>query len=307
MSPVALRITSRYLPRKRTLHFTWASGAAACCHFTQIHGQAWPEERIVPEEAIVSVHHRSHVAVLTIDNPPVNALSSHTLAALDSALSVVEASPETKAIIITGAGEKAFAAGADIRELDAARDVDGGRELTQRGQSLFARIAGFRLPVIAAINGVAFGGGLELALACHLRLCSERALLGQTEINLGIMPGWGGTQRLSRLIGPSRALALILTGDRMDAAEGYRIGLVDRVAPPEKLMEEAFSLAERIAARSAPAVQSALRALVDGLEMPLDAALRHEAELFVALMGSRDAAEGFRAFFEKRPPYFTDA
>jgi enoyl-CoA hydratase/carnithine racemase len=245
--------------------------------------------------------------MLTIDSPPVNALSSRALAALDSALTGIEALPGTKAAIITGAGEKAFAGGANIRELDAARDVDGGRELTQRGQALFDRIAGFGLPVIAAINGVAFGGGLELALACHLRLCSERALLGQTEINLGIMPGWGATQRLPRLIGASRALALILTGDRIDAAEAYRIGLVDRVVPAEKLVEEAFSLAESIAARSAPAVRSALRALVDGLEMPLDAGLRHEAELFVALMGSRDAAEGFRAFFEKRPPHFTDA
>jgi enoyl-CoA hydratase/carnithine racemase len=261
----------------------------------------------VPEETIVSVHHRGHVATLIIDNPPVNALSSRTLAALDSALTAIEASPETKAAIITGAGEKAFAGGADIRELEAARDVDGGRELTRCGQSLFARIAGFRLPVIAAINGVAFGGGLELALACHLRLCSTRALLGQTEINLGIMPGWGGTQRLPRLIGPSRALALILTGDRVDAAEAYRIGLVDRVAPAEKLLEEAFSLAECIAVKSAPATRSALRALVDGLEMPLDTALRREADLFVALMASHDAAEGFRAFFEKRPPRFTDA
>ena len=117
--------------------------------------------------------------------------------------------------------------------MNAARDVDDGRELTRRGQALFDRIAGFRLPVIAAINGGAYGGGLELALACHLRVCSDGARLGQTEINLGIMPGWGGTQRLPRLVGPSRALALILTGDPVDAAEAYRIGLVDQVAPAD--------------------------------------------------------------------------
>jgi enoyl-CoA hydratase/carnithine racemase len=250
---------------------------------------------------------RDRVAILTIDNPPVNALSLRTIAGLDSALDAIEVAPESKVVIITGAGNKAFAGGADIRELDAARSIDGGREITQRGQALFDRIAGFRLPVIAAINGVAFGGGLELALACHLRVCSEQARLGQTEINLGIMPGWGGTQRLPRLVGPSRALALILTGDPIDSAEAHRIGLVDRVAPADGLLEATLVLADRVAARSGPAVESALRALVDGFEMPLDAALRHEADLFVALMASQDAAEGFQAFFEKRPPHFTDS
>jgi enoyl-CoA hydratase len=270
-------------------------------------GQSWSREGIVPEETVCTVQKHGHIALLAIDNPPVNALSLRTLAALDLALDAVEASEEAKVVIITGVGQKAFVGGADIRELDAARGVDGGRELTERGQALFNRVAGFRAPVIAAINGVAFGGGLELALACHLRICSDSALMGQTEINLGIMPGWGGTQRLPRLIGPARALALILTGDRVDALEAHRIGLVHRVVPAEALMDEALALGERIVEKSAPAVASALRALVDGLEMPLDAALRHEADLFVALMGTAGAAEGFRAFFEKRPPRFTDS
>jgi enoyl-CoA hydratase len=210
-------------------------------------------------------------------------------------------------VVITGAGSKLFAGGADIRELSAARGMDDGRELIRRGQALCDRVAGFRLPVIAAINGGAFGGGLELALACHLRVCSDRARLGQTEINLGIMPGWGGTQRLPRLIGSARALALILTGDLADAAEALRIGLVDQVVPADELMAKALLLAERIASRSAPATQSALRAVVDGLEMPLDVALRYEADLFTALMVSDDAGEGFQAFFEKRPPHFMDS
>jgi enoyl-CoA hydratase/carnithine racemase len=249
---------------------------------------------------------RNRIAILTIDNPPVNALSMAVLSALEAALSAAEADAAAHAIVITGAGEKAFAGGADIRELDVARTVDGGRALTARGQALFDHIAGCRKPVIAAINGVAFGGGLELALACHLRVCSERAQMGQTEINLGIMPGWGGTQRLPRLVGPSRALALILTGDRMDAGEALRIGLVDRVTAPDAVLAEALSLAERIAGKSAPAVESALRAVMEGAEMPLDEALRLEGEYFIRQMGADDAREGFRAFFEKRQPTFTD-
>jgi len=259
------------------------------------------------DETPIKIEHLGRVVTLTIDNPPVNALSTRTLAALDTALDAIAASAGPKVVIITGAGAKLFVGGADIRELNAARDVDDGRELTRRGQALFDRIAGFHLPVIAAINGGAYGGGLELALACHLRVCSDGARLGQTEINLGIMPGWGGTQRLPRLVGSSRALALILTGDPVDAAEAYRIGLVDQVAPSAELMEKALLLAERIASRSAPATRSALRAVMDGLEMPLDVALRHEAELFIALMASDDAGEGFQAFFEKRPPHFMDS
>ncbi len=258
------------------------------------------------DEAPINIEHLGRIAKLTIDNPPVNALSTRTLAALGAALDAIGAASESKVVIITGAGSKLFAGGADIRELNAARGVDAGRELARCGQALCDQIAGFRLPVIAAINGGAYGGGLELALACHLRVCSDGARLGQTEINLGIMPGWGGTQRLPRLISASRALALILTGDPVDATEAYRIGLVDQVAPAEELLERALLLAERVASRSAPATQAALRAVMDGIEMPLDVALRHEAELFSALMASDDAGEGFQAFFEKRPPHFMD-
>lgn len=259
------------------------------------------------DETPIRVEHLGRVVTLTLDNPPVNALSTRALAALDTALDAIEAASEPRVVLITGAGSKLFAGGADIRDLNAARGVDAGRELTRRGQALFDRIAGFRLPVIAAINGGAYGGGLELALACHLRVCSDEARLGQTEINLGIMPGWGGTQRLSRLVGPARALALILTGDPVDAAEAFRIGLVDQVVPAAELMDKALLFSERIASRSAPATQSALRAVVEGMEMPLEDGLRHEADLFVALMASDDAGEGFQAFFEKRPPHFTDS
>lgn len=255
---------------------------------------------------LVHVQHADRVAILTIDNPPVNALSSAVLSALADALTAAETDLAIKAVIITGAGEKAFAGGADIRELDAARTGDGGRALAELGQALFDGVAGCRKPVIAAMNGVAFGGGMELALACHLRVCSERAQMGQTEINLGVMPGWGGTQRLPRLVGPSRALALILTGDRIDAGEALRIGLVDRVTAPDAVLAEALSLAGRIAKKSAPAVESGLLAVIQGLEMPLDEGLRLERDLFIRQMGADDAREGFRAFFEKRPPTFTD-
>jgi len=261
----------------------------------------------MPDSTPVRRQRQDRVAILTIDNPPVNALSRAALTALEAELASAEADPDVRAIIITGAGERAFAGGADIRELDAARSVDGGRALTAQGQALFDHIAGCEKPVIAAINGVAYGGGMELALACHLRYCSERAQMGQTEINLGIMPGWGGTQRLPRLVGPARALALILTGDRIDAAEALRIGLVDHVAPPDEVVAEALALAGRIAAKSAPAVAAALLAVNSGMELPLEAGLKFEAESFIRLMGADDAREGFQAFFEKRPPTFTDS
>jgi enoyl-CoA hydratase/carnithine racemase len=254
----------------------------------------------------VTVQREDRVAVVTLDNPPVNTLSMAALEALSAAVGTAEADPVVKAIVITGAGGKAFSAGADLREMDAARAADGGRAYIDRGQALCAQIAACSKPVVAAVNGVAFGGGLELALACHLRVCSEQARLGQTEINLGIMPGWGGSQRLPRLVGPARALALILTGDTIDAQAAHRIGVVDFLAPTEETMATALALAGRIAAKSGPAVAFALRAVVDGNKMPLENGLRHEADLFVALMGSDDAREGFAAFFEKRPPHFTD-
>jgi enoyl-CoA hydratase/carnithine racemase len=256
--------------------------------------------------APVGVQHDGRVAILTLHNPPVNALSLATTAALEQALAAQASDPATRVIIITGAGDKIFAGGADIRELAAATTADHGLAITTRGQMMCNAVAKCPTPVIAAMNGAAYGGGLELALACHLRVCSDQARMGQTEINLGLMPGWGGTQRLARLVGPARALALILTGDRIDAVEAHSIGLVDRLVPPDRVLFEALELANRIAARSGPAIRAALRAVLEGLEMPLDAALRDEADHFIALMAGADAHEGLNAFLEKRPPTFTD-
>jgi enoyl-CoA hydratase len=241
-------------------------------------------------------------AVVTLNRPKVmNALNRALFADLDDAFSGLAGDSAVRAIILTGAGEKAFAAGADIGEL-ASLSATEGQELARRGQAVFRRIETCGKPVIAAIQGFALGGGCELAMACTIRIASERARLGQPEVKLGLLPGYGGTQRLPRLVGKGAALKLLLTGDMVGAEEAFRIGLVDEVVPAEALMSRAETLARAIALQAPLAVAACLRAVDVGYDLPLDAGLDFEASLFGLACSTEDKAEGTRAFLEKRAP-----
>ena len=246
------------------------------------------------------------VALITLNRPTVlNALNVALLGELSAALAAIEADPSVHVAILTGAGERAFAAGADIAELNALPSVIGGATLARAGQRLTLQMEGMRTPVIAAVNGFAIGGGCELAMGCDVRIASERAKFGQPEINLGLIPGYGGSQRAARLAGRGMAMLLCLTGEMIDAAEALRIGLVERVVPHAELLAEAKRIAGVIATKSPLAVAAAKRAIDEGAGLPLAAALEIEALHFGSLIGTRDFAEGTRAFLEKRPPVFT--
>lgn len=245
------------------------------------------------------------LATITLDRPAVlNALNAATLAELDLVLDDLAADPAVRVVLLTGAGDRAFAAGADIREL-APLTADEGRAFALRGQSVFRKIEKLGKPVIACIQGFALGGGCELAMACTLRLAADNARLGQPEVKLGIVAGYGGTQRLPRLVGRAAALKLLLTGAPIDAPEALRIGLVDEVIPAAQLMQRAEALALQIAANAPLAVAETLRAVDQGLDLPLDDALDREAASFGHLCGSADKAEGAAAFLAKRPPVWT--
>jgi enoyl-CoA hydratase/carnithine racemase len=262
------------------------------------------------EDSYVSVRIDERIATVTIDHPKVNALSDVVMTQLDATLDRVIADDEVKVVLISGAGQIAFAAGADIRQMAsfaAAGDKATAREFIRKGQALFDKIEGCPKPVIAAVNGAALGGGLELALACHVRILSERAVLAAAESNLGLAPGWGGSQRLARLAGAGRALEWILTGDPIGAQEAWRIGLANRVVPQERLLAEALTLAQKLAAKSKLTNAAAIREVIYGLTLPPAEALAYEAEQFVGLIGSHDAAEGLAAFLQKRPAEFTDS
>jgi enoyl-CoA hydratase len=241
-------------------------------------------------------------AVVTLNRPKVmNALNRALFSELDDVFTSLAKDPGVRAILLTGAGEKAFAAGADISELAGLSAVDG-QQLAQRGQSVFRRIETCGKPVIAAIQGFALGGGCELAMACTIRIASERARLGQPEVKLGLLPGYGGTQRLPRLVGKGAALKLLLTGDMVDAEEAFRIGLVDEVVPAEALMARAETLARAIAQQAPLAVAGCLRSVEAGYDLPIEAGLELEASLFGLACATEDKAEGTRAFLEKRAP-----
>ena len=243
------------------------------------------------------------VVTIAINHPPLNVLSAQVGRELGEALDRIESDSAASVVILTGSGDRAFAAGADIRELQRLSGSDA-EEMTHRWHRLFRRIEGFRLPVIAAVNGVALGGGCELAMACDMRYASEKARFGQPEINLGLIPGWGGTQRLARLIGRGRALELMMTGDMFDAAEAERLGLVNRVTAPEALMETVGELAGRMAAKGNVALASIKTCVNEGLDKALDEALALEAREFGAVSSTADKAEGIAAFLEKRPAVF---
>jgi enoyl-CoA hydratase len=244
------------------------------------------------------------VLVITINRPKVlNALHAPTLDELGQAFDAARIDPEIRVVILTGAGEKSFVAGADINELAQQTPV-AGREHARRGQALFDRVERLGKPVIAAVNGFALGGGCELAMACTLRLAADHAKFGQPEINLGLMPGYGGSQRLPRLVGRGRALELLLTGNSIGADEAWRIGLVNRVVPAADLMTEARQLAQTLASKPPVALRYILDAVAGGLEMSFADAETYEATLFGLVSTTDDMREGTRAFLEKRKPLF---
>ncbi len=240
---------------------------------------------------------------LTINRPEVrNALTQALMEELGEAIEQAEKDDEVRVLIVTGAGDKSFVSGADIGEVGARNTLTelGSNSRIRRG--VYARLEHSFKPSIAAVNGYAFGGGCELALACTLRIAADSARFGQPEINLGIMPGLGGTQRLARLVGKGRAMELILTGDPIDAQEALRIGLVNKVVPAAQLMAEAKALAKKLASKSPLALRAAKDAVDYGADMSLAAALEFENRLFAMLSGSADKAEGVAAFLEKRKP-----
>jgi enoyl-CoA hydratase len=244
------------------------------------------------------------VATVTISRPRVlNALNSQTLDELRRAMLDLKRDEAIRVIVLTGAGDKAFVAGADINELAAQTPVSG-REHALAGQHVFDIIENLGKPVIAAINGYALGGGCELAMACTLRLAADSAKIGQPEINLGLLPGYGGTQRLPRLVGKGRALALMLTGRPITAIEAERIGLVNRVVPAADLPGEARALAMSLATQAPIAMRYILEAVHKGLEMPFAEGCIHEATLFGLVAATDDMREGTRAFLDKRNPAF---
>ena len=244
------------------------------------------------------------VAVVTINRPKVlNALDTRTLEELRRVFVELQQDAAVRCVVLTGAGEKSFVAGADINELAVQSPTDG-REHALRGQQVLELIENLGKPVIAAINGYALGGGCELAMACTLRLAGDSARLGQPEVNLGIIPGYAGTQRLTRLVGSGRALELLLTGDQISAAEAHRIGLVNRVVPASELMTEAKKLAAALAAKAPIAVRYIIEAVNRGTQQPLREAQVFEATLFGLIASTDDMREGTSAFLAKRKPEF---
>lgn len=258
------------------------------------------------EYQYIKVAIEDRTAILTIDHPPANAFNTQTVLDLEAAFDEVSKNPEVKTIIITGAGQF-FVAGADINEIAALKGSEEARTVVKRGQALFSLIEASQKPVIAAINGrVCLGGGNELAMACHIRLAEDGVRFGQPEMNLGIIPGWGGTQRLPRYVGKGKALELILTGDMINAQEAKRLGLVNNVVPVGDVVKAAKDLAKKLNSKSAVAMAAAIRAVSSGLETTLEAGCDLEADEFAGLCATEDMREGVGAFLQKRQPKFQD-
>ena len=256
----------------------------------------------MPHQLLTISH---HVARITLHNPPANVLNLSVLKELEQVLSEVEEDEYVRVVIVTGTG-RFFCAGADINELAHLNTVHHGSEFAVRGQSLFNRIERSEKPVLAAINGTCVGGGLELALACHIRVAAAGAMLGLPEIKLGLIPGFGGTQRLPRVIGASTAAEMILTGESLSSEEALRIGLVSRVVRPHELLPRTEAIAVQIAMRGKTAVEAALHAIRGGLDIPLSEGLAREAELFGRLCVTPEKQEAVQAFLEKRQPRFAE-
>ncbi len=246
------------------------------------------------------------VLILTIDNPPVNVLNKQTLAELDKTIADAQSDSKVKVIVITGAGSMAFIAGADIKIIASVQSKQEAVSLALQGQAVLDKIEASKKPVIAAINAVCLGGGNELAMACHIRIASDRAKFGQPEVSLGIVPGFGGSQRLARYSGVSKALELCLTGDLITAQEALRINLINRVVPDGEVLKQAVGMAKRIASKGQVAVRLITEAVVEGIKKPLSEGLKLEAEQFGKVSETSDMKEGVRAFLEKRQPKFED-
>lgn len=243
------------------------------------------------------------IAFLTISNPPLNALDEETMLQLEACLQRIATDDQVHVVVITGEGTT-FVVGADVNRVNAVNTAAKGIELTSRAHQILNAIEASRKPVIAAINGLCLGGGTELALACHMRIAAEQAQMALPEIRLGIMPGFGGTQRMARLLGTARALEIMLTARFIDMQEAARIGLVSRVVPEAELIPEVTKLAKGIATQGQLAVRAIVEAIIDGVKLPLEEGLRLESRLFGRLVESEDKQEGLRAFLEKRKPVF---
>jgi enoyl-CoA hydratase/carnithine racemase len=250
--------------------------------------------------APVSLQREGRVALVTIDHPPANAIGQAVVEGLRGALAEAAADGGLRALVVTGAGTRFFAAGADVSEFPSA-----GGAVAESGQRLTLEIERSPLVTIAAVNGVAFGGGCEIALACDLRIAARTARLGQPEINLGIIPGWGGTQRLVRVVGLGRAMPLLLSGDPVDAEAALAAGLVSQVVDPGDLVATALALGERLAGKAPLAVAATKRAVHEGMALPIGEALEVERREFTRLFESADAREGVSAFLEKRQPVWS--
>ena len=248
---------------------------------------------------------KERVATITLNRPPMNPLNRRMYEELGQVAEELNADPEIKVVIITGSGDKAFAAGLDVKEVEG-KSVTDMKDFWACSRDASARVAGIEKPVIAAINGLALGGGLEMALCCDLRIASEGVRFGQPEVTLGIIPGGGGTQRLSRLIGAARAKELLFTGEMFDAQTALQMGLVSRIVPADKLIEEVTALATTIAAMPAVALKMIKHAVDHGINMDLNSALIYEGESFMLSYTSEDGREGLRAFVEKRKPNYKD-
>ena len=258
----------------------------------------------MPTDLVLLAEHEG-IATVTVNRPEkLNALNDEVISRLAAAFERCRDVDAIRAVILTGAGEKAFVAGADISVLSAL-DPKTARDTALRGQAVTALMETCGKPVIAAINGFAFGGGLELAMACTIRVAAEGVKVGQPEVKLGLLAGYGGTQRLPRLVGEGRALELLLTGDPIDAAEAHRIGLVNRVVKREALMDDCRALAKKIMAAGPVAVRMTIESVHRGLDVPLAEGLLIEAGLFGQIAATSDMKEGTAAFLEKRPPKFT--
>ena len=260
----------------------------------------------MPGFKFINFSSENKIAIIAINNPPANALSSKVMEELDDSVDAVLKDDDIKVAIITGTGGVIFVAGADIKEIANIENAAKGQELTAKGQAVLNKIEQSEKPFIVAINGLTLGGGCELAMACHIRIASDMTKFGQPEINLGIIPGFGGTQRLPRLVGSGKAAEIILTGDMVTAKEAHRIGLVDKIVPPDDVLKQAKGIAKRIASKGKLAIAAALKSMNRGLKTPLEEGLRIESEIFGKVCETEDKKEGVSAFLEKRQPKFKD-
>lgn len=260
----------------------------------------------LPSGENIKVSIEERVALVTIDHQPVNALDKQTMQELDSLFDAIKTDEQVKVVIVTGEGSIAFIAGADIKEVSRLKTAEEAQDVSSLGNKVFLKIQRLGKPVIAAINGICLGGGLEFAMACHIRISGDRVRFGQPEISLGIIPGWGGTQRLARIIGKAKAIEWILTGDIVTAQEAGRLGLVNHVVPQAQVLKVAKDIARKITSKGTIAVQKALQAIESGLDGSLDEGLAKESEAFGVIAATEDAKEGVAAFLGKRQPQFKD-